>query len=214
MKHPENIKPWQHIENVSPFEVDANVNEGNWWGWGVALNTCAAARKVTKVWKGRIDGDGSVSGGSRAALIQNDGAPLAVRIAALKYPRYQKHPKAPTITFYPQNWLHSALLKQHRVASTEFEKKFDPRGREGGEGKSVEESWREGSLRLVRFPSPGVSSINCSQLQCWQSHKTDPKGAFWHRGLELKEHWKKLPLASFVAHYKLKINIWCVNGSL
>ena len=158
MKHPENIKTlathWKCVTIWSWRKCERGelMRMG---GTRVALNTCAAARKVTKVWKGRIDGDGSVLGGSRAALIQNDGTPLAVRIAALKYPRYQKHPKAPTITFYPQNWLHSALLKQHKSGFHWI-------------WKEIWSAWkRERGLTLVRFPSPGMSSINCSQLQCW-----------------------------------------------
>ena len=91
----------------SSSESDKSLKGQNRWGW------------ISFRWK-------------QSRFDPNDGAPLAVRIAALKYPRYQKHPKVPTITFYPQNWLHSALLKQLRVASTEFEKKFDPRGRERG----------------------------------------------------------------------------------
>ena len=195
---------------MSPLEVDANVKEKNWWGWGVALNTCAAARKVTKVWKGRIDGDGSVLGGSRAALIQmmEHRLPCALPHSSTQGTRStQKYPQSP---FTHRTGCTAHCWSNTRVASTEFEKKFDPRGREGGEGKSVEESWREGSLRLVRFPSPGVSSINCSQLQCWQSYKTDPKGAFWHRGLELKEHWKKSPLASLGSIY-LQSSLWWVQ---
>ena len=77
-------------------EADTNVKEENWWGWGDGIKYLRRAQKVTKVWKGRSDGDGSVLGGSRAALIHNDGAALAVRIAIPVYPQ------VPTSTFqYP-----------------------------------------------------------------------------------------------------------------
>ena len=111
-------KPWQYIENVPPLEADRivcrrRIDEDG----GMALNTCAA-QKVTKVWKGRSDGDGSVLGGSRAALIHNDGAELAVRIAIPTYPQVPTSPilipeylitkstptYVPTIPFYPQKW--------------------------------------------------------------------------------------------------------------
>ena len=123
-------KPWQYIENVPPLEADRivcrrRIDEDG----GMALNTCAA-QKVTKVWKGRSDGDGSVLGGSRAALIHNDGAELAVRIAIPAYPqvptspifipKYQKYPRVcthnPLLSTEMKQCCHCALLKQQSAS--------------------------------------------------------------------------------------------------
>ena len=84
-----------HIEDKSPgstLNMCHYLKSTQMWmrideDGGGGIKYLRRAQKVTKVWKGRSDGDGSVLGGSRAALIHNDGAALAVRIAIPEYPQ-------------------------------------------------------------------------------------------------------------------------------
>ena len=133
---------------MPPLEVDTNVKEENWWGRGDGIKYLRRAQKVTKVWKGRSDGDGSVLGGSRAALIHNDGAALAVRIAIpeciLKYPQVPSsthiHSKVPTIALFSHTL---TLFTVGTAKATEWWIAW----------KDIWSAWQGGREGQVRFPN-------------------------------------------------------------